>query len=148
MLRRAVRLKIGLWGRSAARRSIWLLRCWRRDPVTALWICGRSESSLTSCWAARCPSTRAADRDSSGPFSGAATVSMEMWVSQCFSSHNVFLCVLRNSSVQMKMCWIYPQSIQDVDEFVSIIRFGKIQHVITCSGHWMGAVRMRVQTAD
>ncbi len=43
----------------------------------------------------------------------------------------------------------YPQVIQDVDEFVSSSDLDKY---ITCSVidhlQWMGAVRMRVQTAD
>ncbi len=43
--------------------------------------------------------------------------------------------------------------IQDVDEFVSLLnRFAEMYHYITCSPmdalQWMGAVRMRDQTAD
>jgi len=42
---------------------------------------------------------------------------------------------------------------QDVDEFVSSSeQFGEMYHYITCSPmdplQWMGAVRMKVQTAD
>ncbi len=52
----------------------------------------------------------------------------------------------------MKIRWklSYPQVIQDEAElFLHRIRFGEIQHYITCSPmdplQWMGAVRMRVQ---
>ncbi len=46
--------------------------------------------------------------------------------------------------------YTHPQAIQDIDEFVSSSDL-EIQHSITCSPmdalQWMGAVRMRVQTA-
>ncbi len=56
----------------------------------------------------------------------------------------------------MKTCWRFtpPQAIQDVDVFflLHLNRFGEIKHYITCSPmdplQWMGAVRMRVQTAE
>ncbi len=55
---------------------------------------------------------------------------------------------------KMKICWkiTHPQAIQDVDEFVSSSDLEKcsipsLAHQwILCM--WMGAVRMRVQTAD
>ncbi len=53
---------------------------------------------------------------------------------------------------KMKSCWefTHPQTIQDVDEFVSsseqILRNLALHHLITLQ--WMGAVTMRVQTAD
>ncbi len=56
----------------------------------------------------------------------------------------------------MEMYWKYthPQAIKDVDKFVSSSEqvWREIYHYITCSAmdplQWMGAVRMRVQTAD
>ncbi len=42
----------------------------------------------------------------------------------------------------------HPEAIQDADEFI----YSTEQHYITCSSmdplQWMGAVRMRIQTAD
>ncbi len=47
------------------------------------------------------------------------------------------------------MCWksIHPQDMQDVDEFVSSSELENLalHHL---DPQWMGAVRMRVQTAD
>ncbi len=55
----------------------------------------------------------------------------------------------------MKVYWkyTYPQATQEADEFVfHRYRFGEMYHYITYSStdplQWMGAVRMRVQTAD
>ncbi len=51
----------------------------------------------------------------------------------------------------MKMYWTFtrPQAIQDVDEFVSSSDLEKFSiTTITDPLQWMGAVRMRVQTAD
>ncbi len=56
---------------------------------------------------------------------------------------------------EMKICWKYThhQAIQDeMSLFLQQNRFGEILHYITCSPmdpmQWMGAVRMRIQTAD
>ncbi len=52
----------------------------------------------------------------------------------------------------MNICWnfTYSQGIQDVDEFVSALE--KIWRNLAYSPmdplQWMGAIRMRVQTAD
>ncbi len=57
-------------------------------------------------------------------------------------------------SQKWNICWkcTHPQVIQDADEFLQLNRDGEIQHCITClpmdALQWMGAVRMRVQTAD
>ncbi len=55
----------------------------------------------------------------------------------------------------MKFCWkcIHSQAIQDVDEFVSsldqIQRNVVLHHLSPVDAlEWMGAVRLRVQTAD
>ncbi len=57
---------------------------------------------------------------------------------------------LRNGSPKK---YTHPQAIQEVDEFVSSSeQFGEIEHYITCTLmdplQSMGAIRMRVQTAD
>ncbi len=52
----------------------------------------------------------------------------------------------------MKLIFTHPQAIPDVDEFFHWNLLGEILHYITCSPmdplQWMGAVRMRAQTAD
>ncbi len=58
----------------------------------------------------------------------------------------------------MKICWefIHLQAIQDIDEFVNlalnlVLRNLALQHLLTNGSsalHWMGAVRMRVQTPN
>ncbi len=69
------------------------------------------------------------------------------WLSRCF--------LLKEFHPIMKICWkcTHPQAIQDVDEFFFFfIRTDLEKCIIACSSmdplQWMGAVRMRVQTAE
>ncbi len=69
------------------------------------------------------------------------------WLSRCF--------LLKEFHPIMKICWkcTHPQAIQDVDEFfIFFIRTDLEKCIIACSSmdplQWMGAVRMRVQTAE
>ncbi len=86
-----------------------------------------------------------------------ATILIHFWV-----FHYAFIEITLILYLQVKLrnsrnCWKYtpPQSIQDVEKFVSssekIWRNVTFHHLLTNKGitlQWMGAVRMRVQTAD
>ncbi len=67
---------------------------------------------------------------------------MKTWFGDVLSSH-------KNEN---KLIYMHPQAMQDIDEFVSsseqIWRNVALHHLLMDPLQWMGAVRMRVQTAD